>query len=191
MIEQQQKKALDLGIDIGAFELIAVLGFLIIGLSTYLDFTPVVAKNWRENGVGMQVLVACMAGSFLMLKRCHFAGFFIVIFTAFFLTHGIIIVYDTRAIELGKEIGPDGWFRSVLMIYQDAFNVHFGAFWAMFGTVISFLGIFIGWIQAVRRDNKAARRMAEADFANMQASEAENGESEDVVEADFAEAEDA
>lgn len=140
----------------GPLELVAVLGFMMVGASTFLDFTPVIAQNWRASGVGLPVLIACLAGALVMLRKNHFAGFFIAMFAAFFLTHEIIIVYDNKAVELGRELGPDGWFRPVVMIYRDAFSFKTGAFWALAGTLLSLSGICIGWFQEVRRANKAA-----------------------------------
>lgn len=142
--------------NLGGLEFLSILGFIIVGASTFLNFTPVVAQNWRASGVGLPVMISCLVGAGLMLRKNYFAGFFIAIFAAFFLTHEIIIVYDNKAVELGQELGVNGWFRPVLMVYQDAFTFQTGAFWALTGIIIALTSICIGWILEIRRANKAA-----------------------------------
>lgn len=146
----------DSGLNLGVLEIISILGFAIVGASTFLNFTPVVAENWRASGVGLQVMIGCLAGAVLMLRKNYFAGFFIAVFSAFFLTHEIIIVYDNKAVEMGRELGLNGWFRPVLSVYENAFSFKTGAFWALTGIIIALFGICIGWFQEIRRANNAA-----------------------------------
>lgn len=144
------------GFSFGIFELIAMAGFLVVGISTFFEFTPVVAKTWNASGAGLPVLFSCLAGALLMLRKNHFVGFFVAIISGFFLTHEIIIIYDNKAVELGRELGANGWFRPVLDVYIDAFRYHTGAFWGLVGILISLISISIGWAVEVVRANNAA-----------------------------------
>lgn len=143
----------------GPFEMLAILGFALIIASTFLDFTPIVKQNWRASGAGFPVAISCFLGAFLMLRRHYFAGFFIAVFAGFFLTHEIIIIYDNKAVELGKELTVDGWFRPVLEVYRNAFTFNTGAFWALVGVLVSVISICVGWvIDVVKTNNYAAKR---------------------------------
>ncbi len=151
----------------GLFEILAILGFALIIASTFLDFTPIVKQNWRASGVGLPVAAACFLGVFLMLRRHYFAGFFIAVFAGFFLTHEIIIIYDNKAVELGKELAVDGWFRPVLEVYRDAFTFNTGAFWALIGVLVSGISICVGWVIDVVRTNSYAAQQAEISAATV------------------------
>jgi hypothetical protein len=130
----------------GVAEGIAVAGFLMLTMSTFINFLPITKANWISVGVGLPVMFASLAGAFLILFKKHFESFFAAMFSAFFLTLEIIIIYDKKALELGAEKGADGWFRSVPMIFGDALNLKVGAFWAFTGVVIAILAIIGGWI---------------------------------------------
>ena len=67
----------------GVFEVVAVAGFLTVVASTFLNFTPVVAQTWRAGGIGLPVMLACVAGAVFMLFRNYFAGFLSPYFPAF------------------------------------------------------------------------------------------------------------
>ncbi|MDD3147438.1 MAG: hypothetical protein PHD82_09060 [Candidatus Riflebacteria bacterium] len=145
----------------GALEIIAIIGFVIVVASTSLDFTPIVPQNWRAAGAGVPVAITCCVGILLMLRRNHFGGFFAAIFTGFFLTHEIIIIYDNKAVELGKELKIDGWFRPVLEVYRDAFSFNTGAYWALIGVLVAAVSICAGWVIDVIQKNNNAARLAE------------------------------
>lgn len=133
-----------------------LIGFAIIGASTFLDFTPVVAQNWRASGVGLPVMISCLFGAYAMARRDFFTGFFIAIFAGFFLTHEIIIIYDNKAVEMGMELGANGWFRPVLNIYRDAFSFNTGAFWALVGVMITLASVIVGGLLDVVDKNQIA-----------------------------------
>ncbi len=142
----------------GVFEVVAVAGFLTVVASTFLNFTPVVAQTWRAGGIGLPVMLACVAGAVFMLFRNYFAGFFIAVFSGFFLTHEIIIIYDNKAVELGRELGSEGWFRLVFDVYRDAFAFNTGAFWALVGVLLAMTGVCVGWVlNIVRLNNEAVQ----------------------------------
>lgn len=181
----------------GVFEVVAAAGFLTVVASTFLNFTPVVAQTWRAGGIGLPVMLACVAGAVFMLFRNYFAGFFIAVFSGFFLTHEIIIIYDNKAVELGRELGSDGWFRLVFDVYRDAFAFNTGAFWALVGVLLAMTGVCVGWVlNIVRLNNEAVqlsllaagadKSTAEAESAEMEAQEDESDWSDagDVSDAD-------
>ena len=145
----------------GVFEVVAIAGFLIVVASTFLNFTPVIAQNWRAAGIGLPVMLACIAGTVFMLFRNYFAGFFIAVFSGFFLTHEIIIIYDNKAVELGRELGTDGWFRLVFDVYRDAFSFNTGAFWALVGVLLAAIGICAGWVLNIIRMNNEAVQLSQ------------------------------
>ncbi len=136
--------------------LIIAAGFVLIVFSTFLDFTPICQRSWRAGGVGLPVMLSCMIGTVLALRRSYFSAFFIGIFAAFFLTHEIVIIYDNHAVELGQELKPDGWFRSVIQVYFDALQPGYGAFWGFIGATIASLGPLVGLALEVRRKNLEA-----------------------------------
>ncbi|GAB1352086.1 MAG TPA: hypothetical protein PLK28_19320 [Candidatus Rifleibacterium sp.] len=163
----------------GVFEVVAVAGFLTVVASTFLNFTPVVAQTWRAGGIGLPVMLACVAGAVFMLFRNYFAGFFIAVFSGFFLTHEIIIIYDNKAVELGRELGSDGWFRLVFDVYRDAFAFNTGAFWALVGVLLAMTGVCVGWVlNIVRLNNEAVQLSLLAAGADKSTAEAESAEME-------------
>ncbi len=131
-------------------------GFILVVFSTFLDFTPVCLRSWRAGGVGLPVMLSCLAGTVLALRRSFFSSFFIGIFAAFFLTHEIIVIYDNRAVELALELKPDGWFRSVIQVYLDALQPGYGAFWGLIGATIASIVPLIGLAIEVRQKNLEA-----------------------------------
>ncbi|MBU1106809.1 MAG: hypothetical protein KKB51_09100, partial [Candidatus Riflebacteria bacterium] len=141
--------------------IITAIRFALVIFSTFLNFTPISEHSWRAGGVGFPVMLSCIAGCLLAMRKNYFPAFFIGIFAAFFLTHEITIVYDTHAIEIGQELKPDGWFRSVIMVYQDALRPGFGAFWGMIGVILASVTPLIGMGTEVRRKNLEAARLSE------------------------------
>ncbi len=163
----------------GVFEVVAVAGFLTVVASTFLNFTPVVAQTWRAGGIGLPVMLACVAGAVFMLFRNYFAGFFIAVFSGFFLTHEIIIIYDNKAVELGRELGSEGWFRLVFDVYRDAFAFNTGAFWALVGVLLAMTGVCVGWVlNIVRLNNEAVQLSLMASGSDKSTAEAESAEME-------------
>lgn len=153
----------DIGISLSPLSILTAAGFALVIFSTFLDFTPINAQSWRAGGVGLPVMLSCMVGCVLALRKNYFSAFFIGIFAAFFLTHEIIIIYDSKAIELGQELKPDGWFRSVIVVYQDALQTGFGAFWGMIGAMLASIVPLIGMAAEVRRKNLEAGSMSKKD----------------------------
>ncbi len=154
-------------INYGMAEGIAVAGFLMLTMSTFINFLPITKTNWITCGVGLPVMFASLLGAFLIMFKRHFESFFAAMFSAFFLTLEIIIIYDKKALELGAEKGADGWFRSVPLIFADALNFKVGAFWAFTGVVIAILAILGGWIfHATTKNRECLIQNTEADQEN-------------------------
>jgi hypothetical protein len=141
---------------IGKFEMVAAIGFFIMIISNFFSFAPIEERTWREIGVGIPVIFACLGGMALIFRRDFFSSFFIAMFCAFFITHEIIICYDNRAVEMGKELGAEGWFRPVVMIFKDAMNPSFCTFWALSGISLALAAIITGWLFQVYQGNKKA-----------------------------------
>jgi len=179
----------DLGISLSPLSILTAVGFALVIFSTFLDFTPISGQSWRAGGVGLPVMLSCMVGCILALRKSYFSAFFIGIFAAFFLTHEIIIVYDSKAIELGQELKPDGWFRSVIMVYQDAFQIGYGAFWGLIGTILASATPLIGIAAEVRRKNLEAGSLSKkpAEDNNTDAESQPDATAEEWAEQFFAE----
>ncbi|MEW6713364.1 MAG: hypothetical protein AB1403_26320, partial [Candidatus Riflebacteria bacterium] len=135
------------------FEYVAAVGFLAMILSNFLSFTPIEERTWREIGVGLPVVMASIVGIAMVFKKQYFSSFFIAMFSAFFITHEIIICYDNRAVELGREIGADGWFRLLPIIFTDALKPGYGAFWGTFGISVAIVAILVAWMIATYKAN--------------------------------------
>ncbi|GAB4285111.1 MAG: hypothetical protein Kow0029_31850 [Candidatus Rifleibacteriota bacterium] len=146
----------------GPGEIVAAIGFLTMIVSNFFSFAPIEEKTWREIGVGFPVMFACGFGIAMVLVKNYFASFFIGMFSAFFITHEIIICYDNKAVEMGREIGENGWFRLVAMIFSDALNPSYGAFWAVMGVCLALAAITISWLKNIALENKALAKAAEA-----------------------------
>lgn len=149
----------DIGISLSYIGVAVAAGFALIVFSTFIDFTPISQNSWRTGGVGLPVMISCMVGCLLALRKNYFTAFFIGIFAAFFLTHEIIIIYDNHAIELGQELKPDGWFRSVIMVYQDALQPSYGAFWGFIGAIMASVLPLAGIAAEVWHKNQDAARL--------------------------------
>lgn len=147
----------------GVLEVLGIAGFIVLAVSTSVNFVPIIEKAWRETPVGFAVLIFSVIGCVFVERKNYFAAFFIAAFSAFFLTHDIIIVYDSKAVEMGKELGPDGWFRPVFLIFKDALSVKSGAFLALIGVITSLTGICLGWGLNVVKENRLAEMKAEID----------------------------
>lgn len=170
---------------------IIAAGFILVIFSTFLDFTPVCLRSWRAGGVGLPVMLSCLAGTVLALRRSFFSSFFIGIFAAFFLTHEIIVIYDNRAVELALELKPDGWFRSVIQVYLDALQPGYGAFWGLIGATIASIVPLIGLAIEVRQKNLEAAANSNSlphveDNETIESEYAASDEDEDGFDDDYA-----
>lgn len=144
---------------------IGIAGFFILVIGSLLNFVPVVERTWRSGPTGLVVAVSCLAGCFLLHKKQYFTCFFIAMFSAFFLVHEVIIVYDNYVVEQGKELGPDGLFRPVFLIFADAFTPGQGAFWSLFGSILALIGIFGSWADDILNKNNEAECAAQSDVS--------------------------
>ena len=120
--------------------------YAVLIFSVFLQFIPIHSGNWFNLGMGKYVGIAAIFGIYCILTKNYFAAFFISLFSSFFVFHEVIIFYDNYAIELGKELGSDGTFRLVFEIFSNAFNIKYGAFWAVFGSLLSFVSVTYAWI---------------------------------------------
>lgn len=166
------------------FEIAAAMGFIAMIAANFLSFVPIDERTWREIGVGFPVAIASIIGLALVLKRQYFWSFFIAMFSAFFITHEVIICYDNKAVEMGKELGPEGWFRPVAMIFQDAMSPSYGAFWGIVGISVAIAAIIVGWIINIHRENQnlALESLADEDFSNDLSDDSENDEMDEAQE---------
>lgn len=90
----------------------------------------------KSTGIGIPVIIGCVAGCIMLLMRNYFSAFFIAVFSAFFITHEIIIIYDNRAVELGQEMLRSGYLRSVFELYKNALSAK-GALLGVVGSAIA------------------------------------------------------
>lgn len=120
--------------------------YLILILSVFLQFTPIQTGNWFNLGMGKYVGIAAIFGIYSILTKNYFAAFFISLFSSFFVFHEVIIFYDNYAIELGKELTSNGIYRLVFEIFKNAFDIKYGAFWAVLSSLVSFIVITFTWI---------------------------------------------
>ena len=140
---------------IGILEIIAGLGFFVLIISNFMNFAPVEERSWREFGLGFPAVIAGLAGMYAILRKLYFTSFSIAMFTAFFIFHEVIICYDSKAIEMGRELGKNGWFRSIPLIFADTLKPSFGAFWGIMGISLTVLFILIAWIYSTYCFNHA------------------------------------
>ncbi|MGM0599923.1 MAG: hypothetical protein ACQETH_08930 [Candidatus Rifleibacteriota bacterium] len=141
---------------VGMLEIIAGLGFFILIVSNFMSFTPVEERTWREFGLGFPAVIAGLAGIYAILRKLYFTSFSIAMFSAFFIIHEVIICYDSKAIAMGRELGKEGWFRSIPLIFADTLKPSFGAFWGIFGISLTVFFILIAWIYSTYCFNQAA-----------------------------------
>ena len=120
--------------------------YAVLIFSVFMQFIPIHNSNWFNLGMGKYVGIAAIFGIYCILTKNYFAAFFISLFSSFFVFHEVIIFYDNYAIELGKELGSDGTYRLVFEIFSNAFNIKYGAFWAVFGSLLSFISVTYAWI---------------------------------------------
>lgn len=132
---------------INPFNILAVICYSFVIYSTLIHkFIPINNLSWFNLGMGKLVGIGAIFAIFFVLINDYFIPFFISIFSGFFSIHELIIFYDNYAIEAGKELGEDGVFRSLFDIFNNAFNFHFGFFWAIIGSSLSFIAVTIAWI---------------------------------------------
>jgi hypothetical protein len=157
-----------LGISLRFFESAAAMGFMAMVTSNFLSFAPIEERTWREIGVGFPVLFFCIIAIALVFRKNFFASFFIAIFSAFFITHEVIICYDNKAVEMGRELGAEGWFRHGSMIFGDVMQPSYGAFWGITGITLAIIAIFLAWIIATYKENLEAAMEADGSSAHQQ-----------------------
>ena len=140
--------------------LVVTVFYIIVIGSVYLQFVPILNQNWFSLGTGKFIGIAAIFGIYCILIKNYFAAFFISLFSSFFVFHEVIIYYDNYAIELGQELGSNGTFRFVFEIFANAFNLKYGAFWAVFGSLVSLLIISFAWITNTINENKTIENRA-------------------------------
>lgn len=163
---------------------ISSFGFLIIAVSTFLKFVPIAETTWINMGLGFPVMLTALAGAILVFFKNHFAAFFAVMFPAFFITHGIIIAYDTKAIALDAVSGAEGWMRSVPMIFVNAMEPSSGAFWGLVGVGVALSALTIGWIIKIVNSNMELARQAELEYTQKELDDDYSNQDEQVFTAD-------
>jgi hypothetical protein len=173
---------------IGILEILAGLGFFILIISNFMSFTPVEERTWREFGLGFPAVIAGLAGIYAILRKLYFTSFSIATFLAFFIIHEVIICYDSKALEMGKELGKDGWFRSIPLIFADALKPSFGAFWGITSISLTVLFILIAWVYSTYYFNQAtiAEQMVDGYIEEEEVDEDSYKKTVSEFDADFA-----
>ncbi len=135
--------------------LLTILCYLIFIISIKIKFISINELDWYNLGMGKYIGLFAIIGILCIFKRNYFAAFFISLFAAFFSVHEVIIFYDNYAIELGRELGENGLYRSVIDIFfVEVFkNPRVGAFWAISSSVTSLLLVTITWIKNIINKN--------------------------------------
>ena len=137
------------------FNLFTIICYLIFIFSIKIKFISINELDWYNLGMGKYIGLFAIIGIYCIFRRNYFAAFFISLFAAFFCVHEVIIFYDNYAIELGRELGDDGLYRSVIDIFfVEVFkNPRIGAFWAISSSVFSLLLVTIAWIKNIINKN--------------------------------------
>ena len=133
--------------------IISIIGYIALIISALITFIPINKLNWFEMGMGKYIGVASIFAVYLLMIKNYFSAFFISLFSFFFSVHELIIFYDNYAIELGKELGDTGLYRSIPEIFLEVANVKYGVFWAIVGSLLSLVFVSIGWIKNTVKDN--------------------------------------
>lgn len=135
----------------------AIICYFIFTFSILIKFIPISDLTWFKMGMGKYVGIASIFAILCLLYKNYFAAFFISLFAAFFSFHEIIIFYDNYAIELGKELGDDGIFRSLVDIFinEIAKQPTYGAFWAILSSLSSLLFVSLAWMKNIISENIA------------------------------------
>lgn len=126
--------------------ILAICSYLIVIISALIRFIPINSHSWFDLGMGKYIGIASIFAIYFIVLKNYFAAFFISIFASFFVFHEIIIFYDNYAIELGKELGDTGLFRSIPGIFENICNIKLGAFWAIIGSLLSLMFVTLSWI---------------------------------------------
>lgn len=135
----------------------AIICYFIFTISILIKFIPISDLTWFKMGMGKYVGIASIFAILCLLYKNYFAAFFISLFAVFFSFHEIIIFYDNYAIELGKELGDDGVFRSLVDIFINEIAKHptYGAFWAILSSLMSLLFVSLSWMKNIISENIA------------------------------------
>lgn len=132
--------------------------------STFSKFIPISSEKWIDSGTGILVFVTCLLSIGLFFFKNYFATFFISLFDLFFVFNEVIVKYDLKAVELGREIQTEttpGYFRSALDIFSDVIQQKSGAWFIFLGLFVTLLFTIINWTLKVRLDNLAAMPVSE------------------------------
>ena len=146
-----KKNTTDSPFDFDILSIFASICYLIFTVSILIQFIPINTSNWYNLGMGKYLGFATIFAIMCLFFKNYFAAFFISLFAAFFSFHEIIIFYDNYAIELGKELGSDGVFRSLVEIFVNEIikQPSYGAFWAIFSSILSLFFVSLAWIKNI------------------------------------------
>ena len=138
-------------LDFDILSILASLCYLVFTVSILIQFVPINELNWFNLGMGKYLGFATIFAILCLYVKNYFAAFFISLFAAFFSFHEIIIFYDNYAIELGKELGSDGVFRSLVEIFVNEIvkKPNYGAFWAIFSSTLSLFFVSLAWMRNI------------------------------------------
>ena len=131
--------------------ILTILCYIVFIISILMKFIPIKDLSWFKLGMGKYLGIASIFAILSIFYKNYFAAFFISLFATFFSFHEIIIFYDSYAIELGKELGDDGLFRSVIEIFikEIGGNPEYGGFWAILSSSLSLIFVSLGWMKNI------------------------------------------
>lgn len=160
MMQYQQEAATESAAYIKLLQAVSIAGFVLLAISTSLKFVPIAEQAWRDTSLGFTVMLFAVLGCVAVERKNFFTAFFIAVFAAFFLIHDVIILYDGKAVEMGREIGPEGWLRPMVLIFEDAFHLFNGVSTGLIGVLTALTGVCIAWVVTVVKDNQDAAMAA-------------------------------
>lgn len=161
---------------------VSALGFVIVAISTFIKFVPIVETNWIKMGIGLPVMFTALSGAFFVLYKNHFAAFFAAMFSAFFIVHGVLIAYDKKAIAADAVFNPGGYMRSIPLLFKDAMVPASGAFWGLCGASLALFALLISWILKIHEQNQALALVAEEEYMQNHSEECESDDEEPYTE---------
>lgn len=144
---------------IKTFSLIAFLGVAFAIVAVFLPFLPILKERWLDCGSGWAVMLSSFVALVLLLYNKFFFVFFINMFNLYFLFNETLIIYDAKAVELGREIATEtvpGYFRLAIDIFQDAFVFSHGAGLAFWGLLAALLFGILAWVNDTIYQNNQA-----------------------------------
>jgi uncharacterized membrane protein YhaH (DUF805 family) len=142
--------------------LASFLGLVFAIVAVFMPFLPILKERWLDCGSGFVVMLFSFVALILLLYNRFFWVFFINIFNMYFLFNETLVIYDGRAVEMGREIATEtapGYFRSAIEVFIDAFKFKMGAGLAFYGILAALLFGLAAWVaEVVYQNNQAIKK---------------------------------